>query len=180
MLAPLLAALDNRRSEFLAGLASVPADQRHRRPAAHAWSPLDIGEHLFRVESGLARLTARQIEKGDDRRRFDEPSATSVEGLLQALRTPAKMKMPSAIADAIGPTGEIPYGELRERWLATGERWHEIAAALPPDLEDEALVVHDIAGPLTPAQTLRFLDAHIEHHLHQLARTVRALNAAPA
>jgi hypothetical protein len=179
MLAPLLAALDNRRAEFLAGLDSLPPEQRGRKPAAQAWSPLDIGEHLVLVESGLARITARQIEKGDDRRRVGEPSATSVEGLLQMLRTPAKMKIPE-VARGIAPTGELTYEELRRQWQAAGERWHEIVATLPPELEGEALVMHAVAGPLTPAQTLRFLDAHVEHHLHQLARTARALNTAPA
>jgi hypothetical protein len=179
MLALLLATLDNRRSEFLAGLASISPEQRGQKPTAKAWSPLEIGEHLLRVESGLARLTARQIEKGDDRRRVGEPSTTSVEGLLQALRTPAKMTMPADVR-GIAPTGEITYDELRTQWLAVGEQWHEIARTFPPELEGEALVLHNVAGPLTAAQTLRFLEAHIEHHLHQLARTVRALNAPAA
>lgn len=178
MFQPLLTALDDRRAEFLAGLESVPPAQRDRSPTAQAWSPLEIGEHLLLVESGLARAMARQIEKGEDRRRFGEPSAASVEGLLQALRTPAKMKIPENIG--IDPTGEVPMEDLRQRWLAAGKRWHEIAGAFPPALADEALVMHAVAGPLTFAQTLRFLEAHIEHHLHQLARTVRALNATPA
>ncbi len=177
-LAPLLAALDNRRAEFLAGLDSVPPEQCDRAPAAKAWSPVQIGEHLLLVEHGLAHVTARQIEKGDDRRRFGEPSETSVEGVLQALRTPAKMKVPEGVG--IEPTGDVSMDALRREWPATGQRWHEVVAALPPELEDEALVMHAVAGPLTAAQTLRFLEAHIEHHLHQLGRTVRALNSSAA
>jgi hypothetical protein len=175
----LLAALDNRRAEFLAGLESVPPEQRDRAPSQSAWSPLQIGEHLLISERGFARITARQLEKGDDRRRFGEPSERSVEGLLQAMRTPARFKIPEGV-EAITPTGDVPYEVLRRDWLATGERWHEIVAAFPPELETEALVMHPVGGPLTTAQTLRFLEAHIEHHLHQLGRTVRALNQAPA
>jgi hypothetical protein len=175
----LLSALDARRAEFLAGLDSVPPEQRERAPSTRAWSPLGIGEHSLIVESGLARIMARQIEKWDDRRRFDAPSDLSVEGLLRALRTPAKMKIPKTLT-AIEPTGDVPMDELHRRWLAAGERWHDLAASLPPSLADEALVMHAVGGPLTFAQTLRFLEAHIDHHLHQLARTVRALNATPA
>lgn len=174
----LLTALDDRRAEFLEGLDSVPPDQRKRSPSTHAWSPLQIGEHLVLAERGFARITARQIEKGENRRRIGEPSDKSVEGLLQALRTPAKMKIPENVG--VDPTGEVPMEELRPQWLAVGARWHEIAATLPPELADEALVLHSIGGPLTFSQTLRFLEAHIEHHLFQLARTVRALNATPA
>lgn len=178
MLDSLLTALDNRRAEFLEGLGSVPSAQRDRAPSTHAWTPLQIGEHLYLVEHGLARIMARQIEKGEDRRRVGEPSEKSVEGLIRALRTPAKMKVPENVG--VDPTGEMPMEALQTQWHATGARWHEIVDTLPPELADEALVIHAVGGPLTVAQTLRFLEAHIEHHLFQLARTVRALNTAPA
>ncbi len=177
-LAPLLDALDARRAEFLAALDSVPPEQRERRPSASAWSPLEIGEHLLIVERGLGHVAGRQIEKGEGRRRFGEASEKSVEGLLQALRTPAKFKVPEGVG--IEPTGEIGLDELRQQWLAAGERWRAVAATLPPELESEGLLMHAVGGPLTVAQTLRFLEAHIEHHLHQLARTVRAFNSQSA
>ncbi len=178
-LAPHLAALDARRAEFLAGLDSLPPEQQRQRPTASAWSPVEIGEHLLIVERGLARVAGRQIEKGEGRRRFDAPSAKSVEGLVAAMRTPAKFQVPAG-AGSIDPTGELSLDELRQAWGASGAQWHRVAETLPPGLEDEGLVLHPIAGPMTIANTLRFLEAHIEHHLHQLARTVRALNGRAA
>jgi len=174
----LLTALDNRRTEFLEGLDSVAPSQRERSPSTKTWSPLQIGEHLVLVEHGLARIMARQIEKGEDRKQIGEPSEKSVEGLIRALQTPAKMKVPENVG--ADPTGEMSMEELRTRWRAAAEQWHELANALPPALADEALVMHAVGGPLTFSQTLRFLEAHIEHHLFQLARTVRALNTTPA
>lgn len=174
----LLTALDDRRAEFLEGLDSVPPAQRDRTPSTHAWSPLQIGEHLVLVEHGLARIMARQIEKGEERKQIGEPSEKSVEGLIRALRTPAKMKVPENVG--VDPSGEMTMEALRTQWRDTGARWHEMANTLPPELADEALVMHAVGGPLTFSQTLRFLEAHIEHHLFQLARTVRALNTTPA
>lgn len=174
----LLTALDNRRAEFIEGLDSVPPAQRDRAPSTHAWSPLQIGEHLYLVEHGLARIMARQIEKGEDRRQIGEPSEKSVEGLIRALRTPAKMKVPENVG--VDPTGDLPMDDLEAQWRDVGAQWHEIADTLPPALTDEGLVMHAVGGPLTFSQTLRFLEAHIEHHLFQLARTVRALNTTPA
>jgi len=174
MLSPLLSALDHRRSEFLDGLDSVPAAQRDRSPTSRTWSPLQIGEHLYLVDDGFARFMTRQIEKGDARRRFEEPSAKSVEGLIQAMRTPAQLKVPENTG--VDPAGEMSTDELRSQWLAVGARWHDIAAALPSEWAEEALAMHPIGGPLTFSQTLRFLEAHIEHHLFQLARTVRVLS----
>ena len=178
MFDPLLTALDTRRAEFIEGLDSVPPAQRERSPSTKTWSPLQIGEHLYLVEHGFARIMARQIEKGEDRRQIGEPSEKSVEGLIRALQTPAKMKVPENVG--VDPSGEISMDDLRTQWRDVGAQWHEIANTLPPALADEALVIHAVGGPLTFSQTLRFLEAHIEHHLFQLARTVRALNTTPA
>lgn len=177
-LLPLVTALDTRRSEFLAALDTIPPEHLSQAPASKAWSPLDIGEHLVIVERGLGRAAVRQIEKGEERKRFGEPSAKSVEGLVRAMQTPAKFKVPEGVG--VEPTGEMNLSDLRQAWLEAGDQWRKAADMLPPELEDEGLVMHAVAGPMTVAQTLRFLDAHIEHHLHQLVRTVRALNAQTA
>lgn len=178
MFRSLLTALDDRRTEFLDGLDSVPAAQRDQSPTSRTWSPLQIGEHLYLVDHSYARFIARQIEQGEARRRFDEPSVKSVEGLIQAMRTPAQLKVPDK--SGVSPTGDMPMEELHTQWVAVGQRWHEIAAALPPEWTEEAIAMHPVGGPLTFSQTLRFLESHIEHHLFQLARTVRALNMRPA
>lgn len=173
-LKPLLDALDDRRTEFLAALESITPDQLNRSPGGKAWTPLQIGEHLMRVEQGLAHVARRQIEKGDARRDVGEPSERSVEGLIEALRTPAKFKVPAGVPSIV-PTGGIDLETLRQAWLETGERWRTIVETLPPDLARTPLVHHAVAGAMTTAQTLRMLEAHIEHHTHQLARTAQAL-----
>lgn len=177
-LGPLLTALDARRSEFLADLDSIPPEQLSQSPTSKAWSPLGIGEHLVIVERGLGRAAVRQIEKGEGRKQFGEPSAKSVDGLIRAMRTPSKYKVPEGVG--IEPTDEMTLVELRQAWGEAGDQWRKAAEMLPPELEDEGLVMHAVAGPMTVAQTLRFLESHIEHHQHQLVRTVRALSARTA
>lgn len=174
-LKPLLDALDDRRSEFLAAFESITPDQLAVSPGGEAWSPLQIGEHVMRVEEGLAHVTSRQIEKGAARRDVGEPSERSVAGLIAVLRTPAKLNVPEGVPSVL-PTGEIDLATLRQRWLEAGERWRAIVATFPPELAETALAYHDVAGAMTASQTLRMLEAHVEHHMHQLARTVQALN----
>ncbi len=175
--APHLAALDARRAGFLAALADIPEAQRRQPPAMGAWSPLQIGEHLLLTEEMMAHFMDRQIQAGDARRDVGKASEKSVEGLLAWLRTPAKTRMP-ADARGIDPQGELGFDALRERWAAVGERWHGIAETLPPELAGVALLRHPVGGPMQLDHTLRFLEAHAEHHEHQLARTVAALRRA--
>ena len=121
---------------------------------------------------------SRQIGKGDARRDVGQPSARSVEGLIRAMRTPAQFKIPEGVPSIVPSTDAAPdLDTLRAEWQQTGERWHALADELPADLAETGLVHHAVAGALTFGQTLRFLESHIEHHLHQLARTVRALAA---
>lgn len=177
----LLSALDSRRAEFLAALESIPPHHLAASPGGAKWSPLQIGEHLFKTESGLAYVMGRQIEKGDARRDVGEVSERSVEGLIRAMRTPAQFKVPAGVPSILPADDETPtLAQLRDDWLQTGERWHALAETLPPDLAETGLVTHAVAGAMTFGQTLRFLESHIEHHLHQLGRTVRVLSAASA
>jgi len=175
----LLAALDNRRAEFLHALESLPPHHLATSPGGAKWSPLQIGEHLLKSEAGLAYVMGRQIEKGDARRDVGKVSERSVEGLIQAMRTPAQFKVPTGVPSILPAADETPsLAQLREDWQQTGNTWHELAEALPVHLAHTGLVSHAVAGALTFEQTLRFLESHIEHHLHQLSRTVRVLNAA--
>ena len=102
-----------------------------------------------------------------------------MEGLITALRTAAPFKVPGG-AGPVHPSGELSLDALLHQWTEAAERWQRIVADFPDGLAETALVHHPIAGPMTAAQTLRFLEAHVEHHEHQLARTVRALNAGVA
>ena len=177
----LLSALDNRRAEFLHALETIPPHHLAASPGGAKWSPLQIGEHLLKLESGFAYVMGRQIEKGDARRDVGEPSERSVEGLIRAMRTPAQFNVPAGVPSIVPSPDETPsLAQLREDWQETGRKWHELARTLPPDLADTGLVSHAVAGAMTFEQTLRFLESHIEHHLHQLGRTVRVLNADEA
>ena len=174
--ATLLAALDARRTEFLDALDSVPERLQTTSPGGSKWSPVQIADHLVRVERGLAYAMGRQIEKGDARRDVGEPSERSVEGLIRAMRTPAQFKIPDGVPSIVPATEEAPsLDALRAEWHEAGTRWHALADEVPADLAETGLVHHAVAGALTFGQTLRFLESHIEHHLHQLGRTVRAL-----
>src|SRR4051812_37365810 len=64
---PRLAELVNyaqlQRQAVLAAVSAVPESERGRRPDASIWSVAEVLEHLHQVESGIARLLGRSIEK---------------------------------------------------------------------------------------------------------------------
>jgi hypothetical protein len=169
----LVAALDARRAAFLEALAALPAEVLERAPAPEAWSPLCIGEHLLRTEEQMLGAAERQTHAGSDRRVLGEADDAAVEGLIHALRSPARFRVPDG-SRSIHPEGDLSLQDLRTRWGAVAERWRRLVAVFPPDLLNVALLRHPLAGPLCMRHALRFLEVHIVHHEHQLARTVRA------
>jgi hypothetical protein len=173
----LLRALDARRAAFLGALAALPPEVIDRAPAQESWSPLQIGEHLLRTEEQMLGAAERQTHAGSDRRVLGEADDAAVEGLIQALRSPARFRVPDG-ARGIHPEGDLSLQDLRDRWGAVAERWRRLVAVFPPDLLNVALLRHPLAGPLCMGHTLRFLEAHVAHHVHQLNRTVQALEPA--
>jgi hypothetical protein len=173
----LLKALDARRAAFLEALDALPGAALERAPAPEAWSPLQIGEHLLRTEEQMLGAAERQTHSGSDRRVLGEADEAAVEGLILSLRSPARFRVPAS-ARGIHPDGSLSLQDLRARWGAAAERWRRLVAAFPPGLLNVALLRHPLAGPLCMRHALRFLEAHIAHHEHQLNRTVQALEPA--
>jgi len=173
----LLAALDARRTTFLANLEALPEPTLEQSPEPGAWSPLEIGEHLLRLEERFLNAAERQTHAGDDRRDLGEADEAAVEGLIQAMRSPARFRVPEG-ARVVQPEGALTLADLRVRWRVLAERWQCLVDGFPDALLNVALVRHPLAGPLCLRHTLRFLDAHLSHHEHQLTRTLAALDQA--
>lgn len=171
----LLDALDRRKAAFLDAVREVAPEERSRAPSPHTWSPRAITEHLVLVEEH----TAAALERGLDEGGLDEsPSEAKVEAVLAALGTAAQIRIPDS-ARHLEPTGEVPLEQLEARWGAVGERLRTLAERIDPAQRAVPLMRHPAAGPIRFDQALRLLEAHVGHHVHQLARTIRAL-APPA
>ncbi|NNF57044.1 MAG: DinB family protein [Rhodothermaceae bacterium] len=167
----LLNDLAHERDAFLEALAALPPDARTASPSADTWSPLEIGEHVFKAERSMLTGLERQLERGDARKDLGGPSRAKATALLMAMRSPQRFQAPTTVPD-LALQG-MPYEELRTQWTALAPRW-EAAASIPEDLATVGLVRHPYAGPLTAKDALRFLVAHTARHSRQLNRTVRA------
>jgi uncharacterized damage-inducible protein DinB len=171
-LADRLGALDCERAAFLEALARLDPGRRTARPAPDAWSPLDVAEHVFRVEHATLRGLEKQLAAGDARRDVGPHARAGVLLLLAAMRSPKKLKVPEG-ARGVAPEG-MDYEALREAWDALGPRWEAAVASFPATLAGTPLLRHPIAGALTLDDALRFLVAHASRHRRQLARAARA------
>jgi len=172
-LSGLVERLNDRRSAFVETLDALPAGARGSKPSPEAWSPDEIAEHVFRSERAVLRGLARQLDPEGERRDLGKPSSVRFAGLIAALHSPKKFKVPAG-ASASAPAG-MTYDEIRGGWLGFPAQWDAIIGSIPQELEGAGLIRHPISGPMTLSQSLQFLAVHAARHFKQLERTLNAL-----
>ena len=171
--------LDATREAFIARVDGMADGQRAFRPAPDAWSPVEVAEHVWRTEKGLAWGLDRQVQAGDDRRDLGPRRPGGIDRLAAAMRSgEVRMRVPERSVPYIAPQG-TSWDEVRAGWRAAGDEWRRVAATVPDGLADVGVLSHPVAGPLTPAEGARFAALHAEHHGHQLDR-VEAADGFPA
>lgn len=166
--------LDAARDAFLARVGGLTDAQRAFRPAPGEWSPVEVAEHVWRVEAGLARGLDKQVRAGDGRRDLGPRTPSGIDRLAEAMRSGGRMRMPERAAPHIAPQGAA-WDDVRAGWRATGDEWRRVADRVPDALAEVGVLGHPVAGPLTPAEGARFAELHTEHHGRQLDR----IEAAP-
>lgn len=165
--------LDDVRKAFLARVEGLTDAQRAFRPSPDAWGPVEIAEHVWRVDNATLRGLERQIRAGDSRRDLGPRIPGGLDRLAEAMDEGMRIAMPEREAPYIRPQG-LTLGDVRQAWSETGREWRRVAASVPDDLAETGVVGHSIAGPLSPAESARFAALHAGHHGHQLDRVLAA------
>lgn len=176
---PALDDLDRARDAFIGRVDGLSERQRAYHTDGDAWSPVEIAEHLWRVEAGLLRGLEKQVQAGDDRRDLGPRRPGGLDALAEQMRAGRRMRMPERVAPYIAPQG-ASWSDVRAGWRETGAAWRRVAAAVPEALADVGVLMHAVTGPLTPVEGVRFAALHIEHHDRQLDRTLAATGTPEA
>ncbi len=159
--------IELRREEFLARVAELPEGARKIRPAASAWSPIEVIEHFVRAERDVMRgLFEPEYLKA----RVQGPRNKVLRLVVKAvLRFGIRVKVP---VPAMLPEGGSSLDELAERWRHNHGRVREfLESAGPADLATPYFR-HPVSGPLTLPQSLDLIEVHMGHHDRQLRDAV--------
>ncbi len=168
-----LSRLDAERQAYLDALDAMSPGVRTSKPSTDNWSPLEIGEHVFRSDRAVLRVLEKQLDPDGEWRDYGKPSRAKFIALIGALRSPVKFKVPPN-ASAIEP-GELTYEEIRSEWISFDEQWRKIVDSFPDHLAKSGVARHPVIGPMTLSQSLQFLAAHSARHFKQLERAMNAL-----
>jgi hypothetical protein len=162
---PMLEAITAQRTTLLADVAALTPAQRTWRGAPHAWSAVDVIEHLVLAEQVVLGDLATAADRADMPRRVVHRVRSVMVWLV--LRLGVRVSVP---AEAMRPTGSASFEVLRERWDAQHRALHAFVGGLDAAGLRRRVFRHPIAGPLDVPQALRLLSAHLSTHQRQLAR----------
>ena len=166
--------LEHARDELMAVWASIPPEDRERRPAPDAWTPAEILDHLRVVEGGSARLLARRLERAREAGLGAEADPTSRLGCLAALDivgNPARYEAPEAVRPAPGARAD----EAEAGLAATRAALRALVADASGSDLGGVRAQHMRFGDLDMYQWLEFIAQHERRHARQMTRVRDAL-----
>lgn len=163
-----------QRMALLEAVSTVPEPLRDERTHTGTWSIAEVLEHLHRVESGIARLLLRTIERG---RQGGIPEERETGSLLNSLdaydlvRRDQRMIAPQPVA----PRGEYTAAQglaalalSREALLAAIRSGDGLALG-------KLTFPHPVLGSFDLYQWILFVGQHELRHAAQIAEIGRAL-----
>ena len=162
-----------QRTALVAAVSTVPEPLRDARTHTGAWSIAEVLEHLYRVESGIARLLARSIERG---RRVGIPEERETGSLLNSLDAfdLTRRDRPLVAPDPVAPRGDYTaaqglaaLGLSREALLAAIRSGDGLALG-------GLTFSHPLLGSLDLYQWILFVGQHEARHAAQISELGRS------
>jgi hypothetical protein len=176
----ILAGLERRKSAYLAEVANWPTAALKFRPQPQTWCALEILDHLIKTEKNITAMMLTNLKSANPLSLGDRVRGVM---MLALFYSPVRVKVPGAAAVVLPqPPGDL--SEIIEDWKRTREFMSSVIARLEAAgvaTRSVGVFRHPVAGWMSPATTLRFLDSHLAHHQYQWRRLrSRALSGALA
>jgi hypothetical protein len=141
----------------------------NRSPRAGRWSALQVLHHVIASETATLGYVRKKMLGGTALPPAGLASRLKRLALQAALVLPLRFRAPAATAAV---PDDVDAAELRARWERTRQEWRDLLDTFPPSLEDRLVFRHPFVGLMGLADTLAFLEAHLDHHVRQVERLV--------
>jgi hypothetical protein len=166
-LARRLERLERSRQRALALVSGLDSAALNRAPAAGKWSALQVLHHVVTAEALTLRYIRKKMQAGDALPRASFGSRLRLLAVEAVLASPLRVRAPDVVAE-VPP--HLDADELRGRWESVRGDLRALVEEFPPELLDRLVFRHPMGGRLTLAHALGTLEAHLDHHLPQVAR----------
>lgn len=167
--------MDRQRLGLLDRLAAMAPEDLARKPGPKRWSVLQILQHIVLAECEVLQGLPDPSRLVPLRRH--PLHYVSYLLVLLILKWDIPVPVPSS---AMVPDGHTTLPEIREQWDRNFGWLKMYGNGLTAETARQAVFRHPVAGPLTPAQTLRMGRLHLETHIRHINRIQRLLEMQTA
>jgi hypothetical protein len=163
--------LEATRAEVVARIEPFERERLNRPRADGGWSALQVLHHVILVESGTLRYISKKMRAGTSLPRAGFVSRLRRLALQVALVSPLRFRAPGVVAEV---PDEIEPADLLTSWDETRGRWRKLVDEFPEEILDRVVFRHGWVGLMGLHDTLDFLQGHLDHHMRQVERRLRA------
>lgn len=156
---------DQAREELLWEVDKLTDEEINKKPADDQWSIRQIMEHLARMEGGIAKTIAEQLNAKDKHTTPDKPIELTINRDI-------KVQAP----DVMVPGDDfVALDALKQKLAYTHDQLNQVAA----HADDEELAArsypHPVFGELNLKQWIPLLGYHEKRHIEQIREVKETL-----
>jgi hypothetical protein len=164
-----LAALDDWKGALLSSLSVESEERLAFRPEGSGWCALEVVQHLVLVEESVLGYARKKLLAPPQPVSLLDRAKLGL--LLGLMRSP--VRVPAPIRQVV-PDEVVPLPRISASWKTVRGELGALLSSLAAERRKALFFRHPVSGPLDPAGTLDFIDAHARHHEAQLRRIRRA------
>jgi hypothetical protein len=160
--------LTTTTEQFISSYDAFSTEQLVTKENGDNWSPNQVMEHILIAETGTLGYMLKKTSGGwDELPEVDNSANPGAVELVNRLNTDMRIKAPGILPE---PTNEMSKDVMMAKWKQLRTELELFLNSIPTHHLTKMVFRQPSAGPMNITQTLEFMEAHIGHHMHQIAR----------
>lgn len=168
--------LDDKLVSLLHDLKNYSDAKLNEQPKDHAWSVLQIMQHLIKAEGGSIAYVQKKLSFEPSLETAGVKSSFNSVMLNLALSSPFKVKAPAQISGDNLLTN-LTFWDVAKQWKQQRNELRTYLEGLPLDLYDKDVYKHPMTGKMTLSNMLSFFNTHVDRHTKQIKKTLKKIDA---
>ncbi len=159
--------LQTGKESLFRQLQPCSEDQLRWKPTGNQWSVLQVLDHLHFAESGSLNYCKKKLLAGDQMPGASLFNSVRMEVYDIILYSRIKIKAPAVV---ISPSNERNLEEMKSLFDQTSDDLKAFLDEYPDEFLNKGIYKHPMAGRITLPAMVKFFNAHLIHHRHQINR----------
>lgn len=167
-----LSQLNEETDLIYQSIESLTEEQLH--DTSYGWSIIQVLEHLNIAESGTILYMKKKMQAGDKMPNASTMNSIRLFFAKYFMQSNLRWKAPKVLGS---PNGTHSLEEIKNAWKQTRSDLKTYIEEYPEQYLNKAVMKHPLAGRLTLGGAIDASIYHQRHHVHQIKRIRKQINA---